>query len=126
MSTYRFLQGQWISLQLEKEVPLILLFPYKTIVHEVPPGQKFFCSIWNQDHTHHQGCWEPTAQECKASLLAGILQNERSTELFLLSNHRLSVLINSVHTSSLSMPLVRGLTSPSSAAASSIMCRLLC
>jgi len=23
----RFLQGQWISLQLEKEVPLILLFP---------------------------------------------------------------------------------------------------
>ena len=50
MSTYRFLQGQWISLQLEKEVPLILLFPYKTIIHEVPPGQKIFCSIWIQDH----------------------------------------------------------------------------
>ena len=41
-TTYRFLHGQWISLQLEKEVPLILLLPYRTIVHEVPLGQKFF------------------------------------------------------------------------------------
>ena len=130
MSAYWFLQGQWISLQLEKEVPLILLFPCRTIVctWSATRAKVFFVQsdIPRSCNPHHLGCWEPTAQECKVSLLTGILQNERYSVSLLLSNHCSSVLINTVHTSSLSMPLVRGLTSPSSAAASSIMCRLLC